>query len=558
MARYVPILGWLRTYRRSWLVPDAMAGLSVWALLVPQGIAYASIVGVPAQYGLYAGMLALLGYAAFGTSRQVVAGPSATVAAVSAVVVGALATARSPEYVALTAALAVTAGVAYALLGALRMGWVSNFLSKAVLGGFVFGFGIGLIIDQSHKILGVAKVEGSYVQVLLGTLRELPATSLPTLAVGAVALTALLLMRRFAPRWPRALVTVAGGIAAVSLFGLASLGVKVVGPVPLGLPSFTLPSLSAGDTGRLAIGALAVVFVGFSESLASAREMAEKHDYRIDASQEMLAQGAANAASGLFGGFVVDGSLSKTSVADLAGQRTQLASAFSAGFILLTLLFLAGLFSNLPEAVLGAVVIDAAIGLVKVKEFRLFRRASARDFAAYVAAMLGILFIGVLAGVLIGVVLSLLLLVSAVSKSPVRELAYDRGRQAFVRASEPQAEPYDHVVVAELDGPLFFADADAFRQHVLEIAEAAAEKPEVVVVDLGPTTLVDVDGAAALVKLHDELGKRGERLLLARVEEDLIPVLEKTGALATVGAANVFETVREAAAVAGGRSGGAT
>jgi SulP family sulfate permease len=225
------------------------------------------------------------------------------------------------------AALALAAGAIYVLLGLLRMGWVSNFLSKAVLGGFILGFAIGIIIDQSHKLLGVSKVDGTYVQVLVGTIRELPDTNVPTLILGTTALAVLLLMRRWLPEWPRALIVMALSILTVGALDLASEGVKVTGEVPTGLFSVGLPGIgwSQVDTALLA-GAFSVIFVGYSESLASARMMSLKHGDPIDADQELIAQGMACGAAGLVGGFATDGSLSKTSVADTAGQKTQLAS----------------------------------------------------------------------------------------------------------------------------------------------------------------------------------------------------------------------------------------
>jgi sulfate permease, SulP family len=228
LQRYLPVLDWLPKYQRQWFTPDAVAALSVWALLIPQALAYATLAGVPVQYGLYAAFAGLIAYAVFGTSRQLVQGPSGAVAAVSAVVVGpivgtaALGTSKAVGY---TAALALAAGVVYLLLGLLRMGWVSNFLSKAVLGGFVLGFAIGIIIDQSYKLLGVDKVAGTYAQELIGAIKEIPDTSLTTFAVGATSLVALLLLGRFLKRWPRALIVMALSILAVSMFDLADHGV---------------------------------------------------------------------------------------------------------------------------------------------------------------------------------------------------------------------------------------------------------------------------------------------------------------------------------------------
>ena len=364
--RYLPILGWLPGYERKWLAADAVAGLSVWALLVPQSLAYASLVGVPLQYGLYTAFAALIAYPLFGTSRHLAEGPSATVGAVSFAVVAPLVGAAAmgtSKAVGYTAALALATAALYLALGLLRMGWVSTFLSKAVMAGFILGFSIGIIIDQSHKLFGVDIDTGTYMQELWWTIEALPDSSGTTLAVGAGSLVLLLLMRYLVPKWPRALIVMALAIVAVSVFDLASHGVAVTGDVPTGLFSVGLPDVGWSDTTALVVGALSVIFVGYSESLAASRTMALKHGYEIDPNQELIAQGMANGASGLVGGFVVDGSLSKTSVADAAGQRTQMASLINAAFILLAILLLASLFEKLPSATLGAVVIDAMVGL---------------------------------------------------------------------------------------------------------------------------------------------------------------------------------------------------
>lgn len=545
---HIPILHWLPNYNREWLRYDFIAALSVWALLVPQGIAYASIAGMPPEYGLFAAFGALLGYAIFGTAGQVITGPSATVAAVSATVIALVASAGSAEWVAYTATLAVSAAAIYILLGLLRMGWISNFLSRAVLEGFVFGFGFGLIIDQAYKVLGVEKVEGSYFQVLIGTIQQLPETHMTTLIVGGSALVLLLLMRRFLPKWPRALIVMVLAIVLSAVLSLVELGVDIVGEVPTGLPTLALPTFPEGSIWTLIMGGLAVIFVGFSESLAAARNEAEKHDFEIDASQEMIAQGGANGASGLLGGFVVAGSLSKTTVADLAGQRTQMASLLNAGLIFLTMLFLAGLFETLPKAVLGAVVIDAAIGLIKFEELRHYQ-LNRRDFAAFLTTATGLFFVGILVGILIGVILSLLMLIASASRSPVRRMALDRENDVFVDADEhPDAETIPGIVVAEIHGPLFFADIASFRTSVLDMV--TREEPRTVVIDLDAATMMDMDGAEMLGTLSEKLRQKNIELLLARVESDEVELLRKTGVLDEIGLQNVHETVRAAVAAA--------
>jgi len=546
LKQYLPILSWLPHYKAEWLRFDIIAALSVWALLVPQGIAYASIAGVPAQYGLYAALGALLGYALFGTSGQVITGPSAAIAAVSAAVIALWATSGTPEWISYTAALALTAGLVYLLLGWFKMGWISHFISGAVLGGFVFGFGIGLIVDQTPKILGVPKASGSYFEVLIGAIKALPETSIPTLIVGASSIILLLLMRRFLPKLPRTIIVVILGIIVSSMLGLADYGVSVVGTVPTGLPSIIWPSFPPVSLTTLILGSLAVIFIGFSESLAAAKEESSKYDYEIDTSQEMVAQGMANAASGMVGGFAVEGSLSKTTVADLAGQKTQLASLVCAGLILLTILFLADFFTTLPQAVLGAVVIDAGISLVKIKEFQHYR-LSRHDFAAFLTTALVVFFIGVLAGVVAGIIISLLLLIVSASRSPTRLMAFDKEHDVFVHADHyPEAELIPGIVVAGIHGPLFFADVDNFHNSVMHLVQE--NQPKTLVIDMSAVIMMDIDGDKILTKLSRELRKKNVQVLLVNIGSDNLELMRKTGTLEEIGSQNIYRTVRAAVA----------
>ena len=548
---YVPILGWLPGYRRSWLTRDALAAVSVWALIVPQGLAYASVAGVPVQYGLYAAFAGLIGYAIFGSSRHVVTGPSASVAAVTsatiAPIVGtaALGTDRAATF---AAALALVSGVIYLVLGVLRMGWVSNFLSKSVLAGFVFGFALGIIIDQSYKLLGVEEVDGTYVQILVGTLRELPDVQGTTLLVGGLCLGLLLLMRFARPTWPRALIVTVLSIGSVGAFDLDAHGVAVTGPVPTGLFSVGLPGVGWADIGALLSGGLAVIFVGYSESLASARMMALKHGYRIDASQEMIAQGAASGAAGLVGGFAVDGSLSKTQVADSAGQETQAASLMNAGLILLTMLFLAGLFENLPSAALGAIVIDSMIGLMALEPIRRLYTVDRADFVFALAAMLGLLFLGIIAGVLIGVILSLLLLVARASRPGLYRLGRDPELGSYLDTARfDRLEPTPGLLMIRLDGPLFFADANRFKDGVTAMLDASDAPLHAVLLDADAISQSDTDGADILIELASAVRRDGMQLALARVPGPVLDIWRRAGVVDAVGESNVFVSMRDAA-----------
>ena len=532
LKKHLPIVGWLPRYERKWLVADAVAGLSVWALLVPQSLAYATIVGVPVQYGLYTAFAALLVYPLFGTSKHLVVGPSATVGAVSAAVVAPLvgtAALGTDEAATYAAALALATAVVYIALGLLRMGWISTFLSKAVMSGFTLGFAIGIVINQSASLLGVPGVDGSYMQQLWGTIKAIPDTSGVTLIVGAASLALLLVMRYGFPRLPRALIVVTLSIIAVEVLNLADRGVAITGDVPTGLFSIGLPGIGWSDTGDLLIGALAVVFVGYSETLAAARSVARKYRYELDTNQELVAQGMANGAAGLVGGFVVDGSLSKTSVAEGAGQKSELASLINAVFILATMLFLATLFESLPGATLGAVVIDAMVGLITFAPLKRYYRVNRSDWLFCMGAGVGILFFGIIAGILIGVTLSLLMLIARASQTNIRRLERDPTSGTYHDVSRHEGlQPEPGIVIARVDGPLFFADADRFRARMHELIRKE-EATTGVVLDAEAIHLTDTDGADILIQVQEELQAQGTAFALARVHPPVLALWQRAG-----------------------------
>jgi high affinity sulfate transporter 1 len=549
LRRYLPILGWLPGYRRAWIKDDAVAALSVWALLVPQGLAYATIAGVPVQYGLYTAFAALIAYALFGTARQVVQGPSATVAAVSTAVISplvgasALGTDKAAEW---AAALALAAAALYLGLGLLRMGWVSNFLSKAVLGGFILGFAIGIVIDQTPNLLGVSVDEDTYFEDLIDLIGKLGDTDLATLAVGAASLGLLLAMRYLRPKWPRALVVVALATAAAAVFDLGEEGVALTGKVPTGLFDVGLPGVGWSEAGTLVVGALSVIFVGYSETLAAGRLVSSKHGYEIDPDQELIAQGAASGAAGFVGGFVNDGSLSKSSVADTAGQRSQMASLINAAMVLLTLLFLASLFDDLPAATLGAVVMDAMVGLISFAGMKRYYGVNRPDWVFFMGAMVGILFFGIIAGIVIGVVLSLLLLIARASNPGIRLLGRHPDSDAYLDVDRHEGLIQSPgVVVVRVDGPLFFADANRFRDRVRELVDAGAPV-HAVVIDAEAVSQTDTDGADILIELASELESKGATLVLARVQSSILDLWRRAGAIDAIGSERVFHTTAEA------------
>jgi high affinity sulfate transporter 1 len=433
-SRRPPVFTSLHGYRTGWLRGDVIAGLTVWAVLVPEALAYASIAGVSPVVGLYAAPGALILYAAFGSSKHLVTGPMAATAALSAAAVGTVAAGNNGRFAALTATLAITTGILALAAGLARLGFLANFISEPVLKGFIVGLALTIIIGQVPKLLGIEKGSGDFFEQLWDVVTRLGDSQWRTVIVGLLSLAVVLVLRRVAPIVPAPLVAVALGILAVYALNLQHHGVKIVGHIDSGLPSFGLPSVPAVDYLKLTGSAVGVMLVGFAEGLGAAKTYAARNRYQVSPNRELIGLGTANLAAGLSSGMVVNGSLSKTAVNGSAGARTQMSGIVVAVLTILTLLFLTGLFEDLPEATLGAVVIAALIELVDIGALRTLYRAYTKrlgriygpaaraDFIAAVAAMLGVLVFDTLPGLFIGIAVSLLLLLYRVSRPNVAVL----------------------------------------------------------------------------------------------------------------------------------------
>ena len=549
VARLMPILGWAPRYQRAWLRRDVVAGLAVAALVVPKALGYAGIAEVPIQYGLYAAAAGAILYALFCTSRQISTGPSAALSAVAAGAV--LSTAASgDEAVTMVASITFVSGVFFMLLAVFKMGWISQFLSKAVITGFLFGAGIQTTIGELGKITGTeAAGDNSWRKLAdwLGSLRDTDAT---TLVLGLAALALIFGLRVVAPRVPGALVLVVGGLLATALFGLEDRGVELVGDVPSGLPAVVLPDFAyIGDhVIDVLTAAIALLMIGFSQTAGDARTFSSKHRYRIDVNQESLAQGVANLGSGLVQGIPVSTSLSASSLNDQSGAKTPLASLTTGVLVVLTLLFLAPLFSALPEAVLGAIIIEAVVmGMMDVAAMRRLFHVKRPDFWIATAALLGVLSVGVLAGVVVGIALSVgwLVHVSAVPSIPT--LVREPGTQAFRHPDNcPEGETYPGLLVLRFDAGLFFIDANALEDRVRELAAAADVELRVVVLELGGVNYIDSQGSEALAAVFELLQGRSIELRLARVKPAVMEVLRRDGVAERIDERNIHGNVFEA------------
>ena len=532
------MVGWVRSYDRSWLRGDVIAGIAVAALIVPKNLGYAAIAGIPVQNGLYAAAAGAILYAVFGTSRQISTGPSSGLAAVAASAVLAAKVTGIGDTASFVATITLASGVLFLLLAVFKMGWIAQFLSRAVVTGFLFGAAIDVVIGELPKLTGTDVSGANPIQELRSWFGTLGNASWATVLVGVVSLAVVFVLRAVAPRIPGALVLVVGGLLASWIFDLGAHGVALVGPVPRGLPTPALPEwhLVADHAGVIAVAALALVLIGFSQTAGDSRSFAAKHHYRIDINQESVAQGMSNVGAGLFQGMPVSTSLSASSLNDHTGARSGLASLTSGVIVLLTLVILAPLFSKLPKPVLAALIIEAVVmGMMDLPEMRRLFRVLRFDFWIAVAAVVGTLVFGVLAGVLIGIGLSLLWLISVATRPAMPLLGRERGTQVYRGLDDhPGDEQFPGVVVLRLDGGLFFATSDALEDRVREVALST---PDIsgIVLDCEGIDFIDSQGTAKMGEILDLTEQAGVTLRLARVKPAVHMLLSRDGFLERLG-----------------------
>jgi sulfate permease, SulP family len=545
----VPIVGQLRSYDREWLRGDLIAGVTVAALIVPKNLGYAGIAGIPLQNGLYAAAAGALVYGILGSCRQISMGPSSGLAAVAASAVLAAGITNEVDVASLVAGITLASGILFLLLAVLKMGWIAQFLSRAVVTGFLFGAAIDVVIGELPKLTGTDVTGSNPLQELrswFGTLGEAHPT---TVVVGVTALAVVFGLKAAAPRVPGALVLVVGGLLAAALLDLGTRGVALVGDVPRGLPSLRIPDgqLMWDHAGTVSLAAVALVLIGFSQTAGDARAFAAKHHYQIDINQESTAQSLSNITAGVFQGMPVSTSLSASSLNDRSGARTGLASLTSGVTVLLTLLILAPLFSILPKPVLAALIIEAVVmGMMNVPEMRRLARVQKVDFWIAIAAIVVTVLVGVLAGVLIGIGLSLIWLVAVATHPAMPALAREPGTHVFREADEhPGDEILPGVAVIRFDGGLFFATADALEDRLRGVIHAQPELTGIVL-DCGGINFVDSQGAAKMADLVLLVRDAGINLRLTRVKPAVRAVLERDGVIEAIGEDRIHGNIHRA------------
>jgi len=545
-TRWLPGLRTLRHYRAAWLPYDVMAGLVLTTMLVPVGIAYAVASGVPGIYGLYATIVPLLAYALFGPSPVMVLGPDSSLAAVILAVVLPLSAGDPLRAVALASMMAVVSGLVCILIGVLRLGFVTELLSKPIRYGYMNGIALTVLISQLPKLFGFS-IDGG------GPLSKLAQIALSVLdgkanwtafAVGAATLATILLLKRY-KRVPGLLIAVVGATVVVGVLGLdRNAAVQVLGALPQGLPSFTLPWIGLADLGQVVVGGFAVAMVSVADTSVLSRTYASRTHTRVDPNQEMIGLGAANLAGGFFQGFPISSSSSRTPVAEAAGAKTQLTGVVGALAVALLLVLAPDLLQHLPSSALAAVVIASAIGLLEIKDLRRIYRIQRWEFWLSIACLVGVAVLGVIPGIGVAIVIAVIEFLWDGWRPHHAVLGRVDGIRGYHDIERyPAARLIPGLVLFRWDAPLFFANAELFSQNVLEAAARSPTAVRRIIVSAEPVTSVDVTSADVLAELSRTLTAAGIELRFAEMKDPVKDKLKRFELLERLGAASFYPTL---------------
>jgi sulfate permease, SulP family len=518
---------WFTSYRKEWLRPDVIAGLTTAAVVIPKAMAYATIAGLPVQVGLYTAFLPMVIYAVLGTSRVLSVSTTTTLAILAAAELGEVVPNGDPAaLLTASATLTLLVGAMLVLASILRLGFIANFISEPVLIGFKAGIGVVIVLDQLPKILGVHFARGTFVQNLLATLQGIPRASLATLAVGVFMIVLLVGMEKFTPRAPAPLLAVAAGITGAYLLNLHAHGVELVGHIPQGLPSFTPPVLSL--VARLWPGALGIALMSFTETIAAGRAFVGSDEPSPQANRELLATGLANAGGALLGAMPGGGGTTQTAVNRRAGARTQLSEFVTAAMTLVTMMFLAPLIGLMPQATLAAVVIVYSIGLIKPAEFREILRVRRTEFTWALVAFAGVVLVGTLKGIIVAIMASMVALAYQVADPPVYVLGRKPGTNVFRPRSKehPEDEAFAGLLLLRLEGRVFFVNAEHIAEKIRFLIEEA--KPRVVALHLRGVPDLEYTALKMLTEGEKRQRERGVRLWLVGMNPHVHEVVERS------------------------------
>ncbi|MDH1630892.1 SulP family inorganic anion transporter [Pseudomonas mosselii] len=544
LSRWLPGLANLLHYRREWFHADLQAGLSVAAIQIPIAIAYAQIVGLPPQYGLYACVLPMMVYALVGSSRQLMVGPDAATCAMIGGAVAPLAMGDAHRIAELSVIVTVLVGVMLIAAGVARAGFIASFFSRPILIGYLNGIGLSLLAGQLSKVVGF-KIEGDgFILSLVNFLQRLGEIHWLTLAIGLAGLGLLIWLPRRYPRLPAALVTVVVFTALAGLFGLDRYGVAILGPVPAGIPELAWPQSTLAETKSLLRDALGIATISFCSAMLTARSFAARHGYAINANHEFLALGVSNLAAGISQGFAISGADSRTAVNDMVGGKSQLVGIIAALVIALILLFFTAPMAWIPQAALGAVLLMAGWGLIDVKSLKTIRKLSRFEFWLCLLTTVGVLGLGVLPGIVFAVTLAILRLLYSIYQPTDAVLGWVPGIEGQVDVRQHKdARTVPGLVVYRFDDAILFFNADYFKMRLLEAVQGV-EKPQVVLFDAEAVTSIDVSGVAALREVRDTLAAQGIHFAIARARGTFLRMLVRSGMAREMEEKLLFGSVR--------------
>ncbi len=547
---WLPGLQAVRSYRREWLAKDVVAGVVLTTLLVPQGMAYAELAGLPPITGLYTSIMCLLGYAVLGPSRILVLGPDSSLGPMIAATILPLAGADGDPKRAIALASMLAILVAAIMIGAAvaKLGFIADLISKPTMIGYKHGLALTILVGQRPKLFGFKVSAEGLIHEITGFVTGLAHGEAVTAAavVGIAGIVLILVLQRWLPKVPAVLIMVVLAIAATTVFSLADHGVSLVGVLPKGFPPLTIPSVRLADLGPLFAGALGIAVVSLADTISTASAFAARSGQEVRGNQEMIGIGAANLAAGLFQGFPVSTSGSRTAVAERSGAKTQLTGVTGAALIILMIVLIPGLFRNLPQPALAAVVITASLSLADIPgTMRLWRQRKA-EFGLSITAFLGVALLGVLPGIAIAVALSILNVFRRAWRPYDTELGRAEGLEGYqdVR-THPDAQHLPGLVIYRFDAPLFFANAKTFRDEVKKLANSEP-KPTWIVIAAEPMTDVDTTASDVLEDLDEALNAQGTSLVFAELKDPVRDKIERYGLTRTIDPRHFFPTLESA------------
>lgn len=544
MKKIFPILQWLPQYKRTWLSGDIAAGITVGIMLVPQGMAYAMIAGLPPVFGLYAALIPQIVYAIMGTSRQLAVGPVAMDSLLVASGLGALSLSGIDEYIGMAMFLALFMGAIQLLLGVLRMGFLVNFLSKPVISGFTSAAAIIIGLSQLKHLLGIS-IENSnqLIDLLQNIVREIDEVNYIAIGIGIVALIFIKAIKKIHPKIPAALVVVVFGIMAAYFLNLEAHGLRIVGSVPEGLPSISIPSLDTGKLSELFPIALTLALIAFMEAISVSKALEEKQeDYEVDANQELIALGTANILGSCFQSYPVTGGFSRTAVNEQAGAKTGVSALISVVIVGLTLLFLTPLFYHLPNAILAAIIMVAVFGLIDTKyPLDLFKHR--KDEFLLLLLTFGVtLFVGIKEGILLGVLMSLLLLVYRTSKPHIAILGKIKGTDYFknINRFSKEVELNEEVLILRFDAQLYFGNKDYFKKQLYKEIQKKNHKLRKVILNAESINYLDSSAIHMLKQVITDLKKKKIEFLISGAIGPARDIIFSSGLIELIGRDNLF------------------